>query len=85
MIEPAVLGAVAVIVKDAVPFFAIPFASVTLQVSNAPAPDGKGPQLTDETPEPLITAVATTPAGSWSLTVAEVPVLFCPEFPSVIV
>ena len=47
--------------------------SVTVQVNVAPAADGNVPQVTPDTPVPAVTAVATTPEGRTSLTVAEVP------------
>jgi len=64
VIDPAVAGAVAVIVKAAVPPVAIPLAVVTVHVSSAPAADGNEPQLAPVAPAPAATAVATTPAGS---------------------
>jgi hypothetical protein len=85
--DPAEDGAVVVIVKAAVPFEALaasPLVSVTVQVSRAPA-EFRFVQLTDETPVPAVAAVAVTPEGSWSLTVAEVPEVVPPLLPSPIV
>ena len=84
VIAPADAGAVAVTLKAAVPvaaFAASPEASVTVHVSVAPAADGKLPQSTDVTPVPALTAVATTPAGSTSFTVADVPDVVPPLLP----
>ena len=52
----------------------------TVQVSRAPA-EFRGVQLTDETPVPIVAAVAVTPVGSWSVTVAAVPEVVPPSFP----
>lgn len=82
--DPALAGAVAVMVKAAVPSAepaARPLDKVTVQVSVAPAAEGRLPQLTLETRVPLVTAVATTPEGSTSLTVTEVPEVMPPLLP----
>ena len=84
MIAPADDGAVAVTVNAAVPGAApeaIALDKVTVHVSVAPAADGKLPQSTDVTPVPALTAVATTPAGSTSFTVADVPDVVPPLLP----
>ncbi len=83
MIAPAVAGAVALTVKAAVAPLARPLLRVTLQLSNAPALEGRLPQLTALTPLPAVTAVATTPAGSWSLRLALVPLVKSPLLPMV--
>ena len=75
------------IVNVAVPFEALaasPLLRVTVQVRSAPA-EFRFVQLTEETPVPAVAAVAVTPEGSWSLTVAEVPVVVPPLLPSPIV
>jgi hypothetical protein len=59
-----------------------PEARVTEQVSVAPA-EFRLVQVTAETPEPAVAAVATTPAGSFSATVAEVPEVVEPLLPRV--
>lgn len=82
--DPELEGAVAEIVKAAVPVLApgaSPALNVTEQVSVAPAVEGKEPQLTLLTPVPAVTAVATTPAGNLSFTVALVVEVVPPEFP----
>jgi hypothetical protein len=74
---------VAVIVNAAVPFAVPapnPLLNVTVQVSSAPAAAGN-PQLTDETPVPGATAVASTPAGNLSFTVADVAEVPVPALP----
>ena len=84
VILPAELGAVAVRLKAAVPAGADETSAldkVTLQLSKAPAADGKEPQLTALTPVPGVTAVATTPAGNCSEMRADVPEAEPPEFP----
>ena len=83
VIEPPVLGAVAVMLNDAVPALDKPLVRVTVQVRAAPAADGRLPQLTPDTPLPAVTAVATTPAGKASLIVAEVPLVAVPLLPKV--
>ena len=84
MIAPALAGAVAVMVNAAVPL-AAPAANaldnVTEQESVAPAEEGNVPQLTADTPVPAVTAVATTPEGNFSDTVAEVPEAVPPLLP----
>lgn len=55
---------------------------VTEQVSKAPELEGSEPQLTVEIPRPAETAVATAPVGSWSTTVADVPLATPPPLPS---
>src|SRR6266567_4197120 len=75
VVEPAEDGAVVVIVNAAVPLLAPaakPLESVTVQLNNAPA-EFRFVQLTELTPVPAVAAVAVTPAGSWSFTVADVP------------
>lgn len=82
--DPVPEGAVAVMVKAAVPLAAPaakPLDRVTVQVRVAPAAEGRPPQLTLETPAPGDTAVATTPLGKTSLTVAEVPEVTPPLLP----
>ena len=82
--DPAVDGALVVMVNAAVPleaFAARPLLSVTVQVSRAPA-EFRFVQLTEETPVPAVAAVAETPEGSWSFTVAEVPDVVPPLLPS---
>ena len=64
---------------DAAPA-ASPLLNPTVQVSRAPA-ELRGVQLTDETPVPIVAAVALTPAGSWSATVAAVAEVVPPSFP----
>ena len=86
--DPAEPGAVAVIVNCAVPFAALaarPLLSVTEHDSSAAADEGSVPQFTLDTPVPALTAVAMTPVGSWSLTVADVPEVVPPLFPRPIV
>ena len=85
--DPAEDGAVVVIVNEAVPLLAPgakPLESVTVQLNNAPA-EFRFVQLTELTPVPAVAAVAVTPAGSWSFTVADVPDVAPPLFPSPIV
>ena len=82
--DPAVPGAVAVIVNWAAPLAALaarPLVNVTVQVSRAPAVEGSVPQFTEVTPVPAVAAVATTPVGNWSFTVAEVPDVVPPLLP----
>ena len=67
MIEPLVEGAVTVTVNDCVPLFAATGPG-TVHVSNAPDALGSVPHAAP------VTAVATTPAGSWSCTTRFVPV-----------
>ena len=55
--------------------------SVTVQVSVAAAAEGNVPQFTLLTPVPAVTAVATTPAGSFSFTVADSPLAVPPLLP----
>jgi hypothetical protein len=84
VIDPAEDGAVVVIVKLAAPFEALPASpllSVTVQISSPPA-ELRFVQLTEETPVPAVAAVAVTPEGSWSFTVADVPELVPPLLPS---
>ena len=84
MIVPALEGAVANKVNAAVPVLVeAPKAllSVTVQVSNAPALDGRLPQFTALTPVPAVTDLATTPAGSCSLMVADKPLAVPPLLP----
>ena len=83
MIAPGVAGAVAVMVKAAVPPVAKPGVNVTEQVNNAPAVEGKAPQSTDCTPDPGVTAVRITPLGNWSLRVTPVLEVTVPELPMV--
>src|SRR2546427_13302454 len=85
--DPAEEGAVVVIVNAAVPLLAPaakPLDSVTVQLNNAPA-EFRFVQLTELTPVPAVAAVAVTPAGSWSFTVADVPDAAPPPFPRPIV
>src|SRR2546426_12660168 len=85
--DPAEDGAVAVIVNMAAPVLAPPakpLDSVTVQLNNAPA-ELRFVQLTELTPVPAVAAVAVTPAGSWSFTVADVPDAGPPPFPRPIV
>lgn len=85
---PPVAGAVAVIVNSAVPLAlpdGKPAVSVSVHVSVAPAALGSAPQLTTLTPAPGATAVATTPAGNLSDTVALVPLAVPPLLPRPIV
>ncbi len=75
MIEPPETGAVAAMVKLAVPAALLAGSaldSVTVQVSFADA-TLRFVQLTDDTPVPAVAEVAVTPVGNWSATVAEVP------------
>ena len=75
---------VVVSVKAAAPFAAPaarPELSVTVQVKVAPAAEGKLPQLTLLTPVPALTAVAVTPAGSFSEIVALRPDTVPPLLP----
>ncbi len=86
MIDPAVPGAVAVIVNEGPPllvFAAMPLLRVTAQLSSAPAVDGNVPQLTVLMPLTAVTAVATTPVGNCSLIVADVPDVLPPLLPRV--
>ena len=69
MIEPAELGAVALIVKEAVPLCARPLDNVTAHVKR-PVPVQP---LTELTPLPTVTVFAVTPLGSRSFTVTDVP------------
>ncbi len=69
MIEPAVLGAVALIVNDAVPLCAKPLERLTVHVRR-PVPVQL---LTELTPLPTVTELAVTPLGSRSFTVTDVP------------
>ena len=81
-------GAVAVIVNFEVPFgelTAIGAVSVTVQASSAPVALGIVPQSTAATLVPAVTAVADTPAGSWSAMTSVVPVAEVPLFPRLIV
>jgi hypothetical protein len=82
VIEPAEPGAVAVTVKLAVLDEVRPADSVTEQVRVAPA-ELRLVQVTPDTPEPAVAAVAVTPAGSFSATVAEVPEVVEPLLPRV--
>jgi len=85
--DPAEDGAVVVIVNAAVPLLAPaakPLESVTVQLNNAPA-EFRFVQLTELTPVPAVAAVAVTPAGSWSFTVADVPDAVPPLLPRPIV
>ena len=84
MIVPALPGAVAVTVNAAAPVAAPavrPPDSVTLHVTSAPALLS-GVHVTPETPVPAVAPVAVTPLGSWSFTVALVPDVVPPSFPS---
>lgn len=86
--EPALVGAVAVMVKADVPLAeldAMPAVKVTLQVNFAPGSEGKLPQFNVATLVLRVTAVAITPAGSCSLTVTLVPEVAEPLLPSLIV
>ena len=87
VVEPPVDGAVAVIVNVAAPG-AAPEAraadSVTVHVRVAPA-TLRLVQVTLDTPLPALTAVAVTPAGSLSATVAAVPDGEPPSLPRLIV
>ncbi len=62
-------------------------AMLKVQVNVAPADEAVGStwvpsvQLIELTPEPAVTAVATTPEGNTSLTVAVVPEAPSPELP----
>ena len=81
---PTLAGAIALIVKAAVPVGAPdtkPDDSVTLQFKVAPAADGRVPQLTALTPAPTDTEFATTPAGSASEIRADVPDTVPPSLP----
>ena len=81
--EPAEEGAVVVMVNATVPLLAPaarPLDSVTVQFNNAPA-ELRFVQLTELTPVPAVAAVAVTPAGSWSFTVADVPDAVPPLLP----
>ena len=69
VIEPAVLGAVALIVKVAVPLCERPPESVTVHVKR-PVPVQP---LTELTPLPVVTEFEVTPLGSRSFTVTDVP------------
>src|SRR2546426_9129923 len=73
--DPAEEGAVVVMMNAAVPLLAPaakPLESVTVQLNNAPA-EFRFVQLTELTPVPAVAAVAVTPAGSRSFTLAAVP------------
>ena len=81
---PAPDGALTVILKAAVPVAleaAIALLRVTVQVSSAPALEGKLPQLTAETPVTPAADRAITPAGSCSLMVADRPLAVPPLLP----
>jgi len=85
--DPAEEGAVVVMVNAAVPLLAPaakPLDSVTVQLNNAPA-EFRFVQLTELTPVPAVAAVAVTPAGSWSFTVAAVADAVPPLLPMTIV
>src|SRR2546428_12781399 len=85
--DPPEEGAVVLMVNAAVPSLAPaakPLDSVTVQLNNAPA-EFRFVQLTELTPVPAVAAVAVTPAGSWSFTVADVPDAGPPLFPKPIV
>lgn len=84
VILPALEGAVANKVKAAVPAEVdAPSAllRVTVQVSSAPALEGRLPQLTLLTPVPAVTDLATTPDGNCSFTVADRPLAVPPLLP----
>lgn len=86
--EPALEGAVAVMVKADVPLAeldAMPAVKITLQVNFSPGADGKVPQSSAATLVLRVTAVAITPAGNCSLTVTLVPEVAEPLLPSLIV
>ena len=57
-------------------------ANVTAHVNAAPDVDGNVPQFTAETFVPGVTAVAITPAGNCSVTVADVPLAAPPLLPN---
>ena len=81
---PALAGDVAVSVKAAVPVAldaANALLSVTVQLSVAPVAEGKVPQSTLLTPVPGVTALASTPAGSFSDIVADSPLAVPPLLP----
>src|SRR5207244_7433416 len=85
--DPAEDCAVVVSVNVAVPLLAPaakPLDSVTVQLNNAPA-EFRFVQLTELTPVPAVAAVAVTPAGSWSFTVAAVADAVPPLLPMPIV
>ena len=87
MIEPPVDGAVAVMVNTAAPGAApAPRAadSVTVHVRVADA-TLRVAQVTLDTPLPTLAAVAVTPVGSLSATVADVPLGDPPSLPRLIV
>jgi hypothetical protein len=85
---PADDGDVAVMVNFAVPFAApaaSPLDNPTVHVNSAPLDEGSPPQFTLLTPAPAVIAVATTPVGNWSFTVADVPEVAPPPFPRLMV
>src|SRR2546426_8920905 len=85
--DPAEEGGVVVRVNGAVPLrapAAKPLDSVTVQLNKAPA-EFRFVQLRELTRVPAVAAVAVTPAGSWSFTVADVPDAVPPPLPRPIV